>query len=375
MVKLLAVFAVSLVLAYISEKNTNAIRASGQRYTVWKDWAYIALLIVLVLFAGLRTSYNDTQNYISGYKSAPTLAELLSDAENLNPFKNPLFYIFRSAMKSVTDNAQWHILFSAAITQCCFIWFFKRYSKHFLFSIFLYFTLGTFVFTLAALKQVLGMAILTLALPFLEKRKWIPYYLIVIAAMLIHTYAIAFAVLPFFVVRPWKTFTYVFVIAMVVIMMNFKEVITAFMEQANDLGKTLADYELFDDATINVFRLAVYAVTPLLSLLFQKWVFRNSTQLDHILIHMSIISLAFMSMGTQSGANMFARMAMYFELGTICCLPKMLDSIFEQRSYRLVAAISVICFCGFFIYANTIAGDFDSEYRAISAWQLIADLF
>ena len=375
MVKLLAVFAVSLVLAYISEKNTNAIRASGQRYTVWKDWAYIALLIVLVLFAGLRTSYNDTQNYISGYKSAPTLAELLSDAENLNPFKNPLFYIFRSAMKSVTDNAQWHILFSAAITQCCFIWFFKRYSKHFLFSIFLYFTLGTFVFTLAALKQVLGMAILTLALPFLEKRKWIPYYLIVIAAMLIHTYAIAFAVLPFFVVRPWKTFTYVFVIAMVVIMMNFKEVITAFMEQANDLGKTLADYELFDDATINVFRLAVYAVTPLLSLLFQKWVSRNSTQLDHILIHMSIISLAFMSMGTQSGANMFARMAMYFELGTICCLPKMLDSIFEQRSYRLVAAISVICFCGFFIYANTIAGDFDSEYRAISAWQLIADLF
>lgn len=374
MVKLLAVFAVSLVLAYISEKNTNAIRASGQRYTVWKDWAYIALLIVLVLFAGLRTSYNDTQNYISGYKSAPTLAELLSDAENLNPFKNPLFYIFRSAMKSVTDNAQWHILFSAAITQCCFIWFFKRYSKHFLFSIFLYFTLGTFVFTLAALKQVLGMAILTLALPFLEKRKWIPYYLIVIAAMLIHTYAIAFAVLPFFVVRPWKTFTYVFVIAMVVIMMNFKEVITAFMEQANDLGKTLADYELFDDATINVFRLAVYAVTPLLSLLFQKWVFRNSTQLDHVLIHMSIISLAFMSMGTQSGANMFGRMGTYFELGTICCFPKMLVDIFDERSYKLVAGIAVICFLGYFLYGNAIAADFGSDYKAMSLLQLLIKL-
>ena len=60
MVKLLAVFAASLVLAYISEKNTKAILASGQRYTVWKDWAYIALVIVLILFAGLRTSYNDS---------------------------------------------------------------------------------------------------------------------------------------------------------------------------------------------------------------------------------------------------------------------------------------------------------------------------
>ena len=60
MLKLLAVFAVSLLLAYISEQNTRAILASGRRYSVWNDWAYIALVIVLTLFAGLRTSYNDS---------------------------------------------------------------------------------------------------------------------------------------------------------------------------------------------------------------------------------------------------------------------------------------------------------------------------
>lgn len=365
MTKLLVVFAAALVLAYISEQNTKAALASGHRYSVRNDLAYILLAVVLVLFTGLRTNYNDTGNYITGFRKAPGLAEWFRNPDNLNPFKNPLFYLFQSLLKSYTSNAQWLIFISALITQLCFLRFFKRYSEHFFFSIFVYFTLGTFVFTLAAIKQVLGMAIVTLAFPYLEKKKLVPYYLIVIIAMLIHTYAIAFALLPLFRVRPWRMFTFLFVAVMVVLMMNFEEAITAFMEQANDLGKTLADYEIFDKNTINIFRLAVYAVPPVISFFFQKWIFAEKPKLGNVFTHMSIISLAFMIMGTQAGANMFARMAMYFELGTICILPGMLESIFEERSFRLVSAIAAVCFFGFFMYANAVAGDFGQDYRWI----------
>lgn len=374
MIKLLAVFAASLVLAYISEQNTKAILASGRRYAIHKDWACVLLIIILVLFAGLRTSYNDTWNYINGFRNAPLLSDFFGDPENFNPFKNPLFYLYQSFLKTFTNNSQLLIFTSALLTQSCFVAFLKRYSENFTFSIFIYFTLGTFVLTLAAMKQVFGMAILTLAFPYLEQKKWGRYFLIVFIAMLFHTYALAFAVLPLFTVRPWRKFTFLFVIAMVVLMMNFETAITEFMEQANDLGKTLADYELFDDNTINIFRLAVYAVPPLISLVFQNWVFRDSTKLDHVLIHMSIISLAFMSMGTQSGANMFARMAMYFELGTICCLPKMLYSTFEKRSYRFVAMFAAICFLGYFLYANAINDSFGADYKAMSLWSFITSL-
>ena len=360
MLKLLAVFAAVLLLAYISEKNTEAIMATGQKY--------ILLIVILVLFAGLRTSYNDTWNYVSAFNAAPGVAEWLTYPENYNIFKNPLFYFYQSAIKSVFGNSQVLIFLSAAITQCCFVRFFKRYSEHFVFSIFIYFT---FVFTLAAIKQVLGMAIATLAFPYLEKRKWIRYFLILFIAMLFHTYVIAFAVLPLFRIRPWKAFTFIFIAVTVVVLFNFREVITAFMEQANELGKTLAEYEVFDSNTINILRLAVYAVTPVLSLVFQKWIFKNSSKMDHILIHMSIISLACMSMGTQSGANMFARMAMYFELGTICCLPQMLKKTFDDRSYRLVSVVAAVCFFGFFVYANAIAVDFGQEYQSISIWRFL----
>lgn len=371
MAKLIVILIISVALAEASQRRTEEIRHSGEHYAVLNDPAYLLLLLVLVLFTGLRTNYNDTINYIDSFDSAPTLAEFLANPENLNPFKNPLFGAYQSFLRDRTDDAQVLIFTTSLFTQACFLRFFKRYSKHFTFSVFIYITLGTFVFTLAAIKQTVAMAILTLAIPYLEKKKWVPYCLLVLIAMLVHTYAISFAVLPLFMVRPWKSFTYVFVLLMVVLMMNFREAISAFMDQANELGKTLADYEIFDDNTVNIFRLAVYAVTPLLSLIFQRWIFYESDEMDHVLVHMSIISLAFMSMGTQSGANMFARMAMYFELGTICCLPKMLEKTFDSRSYRLVRNIAVVCFVGFFLYAYAIAMDFDAEYRCVPFLELL----
>lgn len=372
MIKISVLLAVCVTLAWLSEKKTEEIRSEGYRYSIWNDNAYLVLVVILVLFSGLRTAYNDTWNYISSFRNAPGLAELLKDPDTLNPFKNPLFYFLRSFIKDVTNNPQILIFSASAFTQICFLLFFKRYSKDFTFSVFIYFALGTFTVSLGALKQVMAMAILTLAFPHLERKHYVRYYALVFIAMLFHTYAVCFAILPLFSQKPWKAFTYVFVIAVAMLMMNFEEVIREFMEQANELGKTLEDYEIFHDHTVNLFRLAVYAVPPLISFIFQRRIFSNSTSTNHVLVHMSIISLAFMVMGTQSGANMFARMAHYFEIGTICCLPWMIKKPFDKRSQRLVTIISVVCFLGFFVYANGISGSFDADYRAIN---LISELF
>ena len=365
MLKLLAVFAAALLLAYISEKNTEAIMATGQKYTVWKDWAYLLLVVMLVLFAGLRTSYNDTWNYVTGFRNSLGLEEFLANDRNLNIFRNPLFYFCYSMLRDITGNAQWLIFITSTIAQTCFLLFFKRYSSNFVFTIFVFFTLGTFNVSLAALKQVCAMAIATLAFPCLEKKQWGRYWAIIFVAMLVHTYALAYAILPLFTKKPWRLFTYLFVISVVMLLMNFTDAISAFMDQAELLGKTLYEEEIFHESTVNILRVAVYAVAPLLSFVFAKWIFHNSNSIQHVLVHMSIISLAFMIMGTQSGANMFARMAHYFEIGTACCLPWMIKQTFDRKSQRLVSTIAVVCFFGFFVYANAIAGDFGQDYRWI----------
>lgn len=374
MTKLLVVFAAALVLAYISEQNTKATIAAGYRYTVWHDWAYILLVVILSLFAGLRTNYNDTWNYLYAFRSAPKLSEFLAVSDNLNPFKNPLFHILQCIIRSWTDYAQFFIFITSVYTQICLIRYIKKYSKNFLFSVFIYFTLGTFLFSISALKQILAMATLTLAFPYLEKKKWLHYYFFVFIAMLLHTYSLMFAILPFFSEKPWRLFTFVLIAATVFVMMTFESTITAFMEQANDLGKNLADYEVFADATINIFRLGVYSVPPLISLVFQRWVLRDTNGMDNTLVNMGIISFAFMVMGTQAGANMFGRMGNYFELGTICCLPWMLEKTFDKRSYRLISMIACVCFMGFFVYANAISGNFGAEYTSTTIFRFINNL-
>jgi len=365
MIKLLTLFIIAMFFAYQSEKYTRTVTASGQTYTVHKDTALILLMISLVLFAGLRTSYNDTGNYINGYNSAPGFQEFLSDPENLNPFTNPLFFGYQSFLKSMGCSSQVLIFTTAMLTQVCFVLFFKRYSHDFTFSIFLYFTLGTFCVSLATIKQMTAMAVLTLAFPYAERKRWIRFYLVVFLAVLLHTYALAFLILPFFKAKPWKLKTLLLLAGTVFLLMNFREIITEFMDQANELGKTLADYEVFDSHTINPMRLAVYAVPPVISLIFQKWLNAEATPMDNLFMQMSIISLSFMLMGTQSGANMFARMAHYFEIGTICILPWMIRQPFVEKSHKVITAIAVACFGVFFVYAYGMNMRFDDEYKVV----------
>ena len=77
----------------------------------------------------------------------------------------------------------------------------------------------------------------------------------------------------------------------------------------------------------------------------------------------------------RAGANMFGRMGNYFELGTICILPKMLKKTFDEKSYWLVTALACVCFLGFFVYANAISMDFGQAYRSISLLQFFDLLF
>ena len=338
------------VFAYASQLQTERCAAHGKVYRAHEDPGYLALVIMFVLYAGFRTDYNDTMNYAGIFKDAPNIVTYFAEMEEFNILANPLYYIFQSIIKTFTDNWRWLILLSSVYVQLIFIRFIKRYSTNFVLSMFIYVCMGTFSLSMSAIKQTMAMATLCLAIPFLEKKKWVPFYSLVFIAMLFHTYALAFAVLPLFMLKPWRKFTYIFVILVVVLLMNFETVITDFLDQADEMGKTIAEYEVFDEYTVNIMRVAVYAVIPLLTLVLQRWLFHDSVPIENLLVHMSIISLAFMSMGTQSGANMFGRMANYFELGTICCLPWVIEKAFEERTARYVTVTAAVCFFGFYSY-------------------------
>lgn len=372
---LIPILILSLLFAHLTEKTTIGTYGKGIRQTAQNKVFFIALLLTLALPVGLRRMYNDTGAYINGFNGSLALLELLASDE-LHILTNPAFKIYTAIVHDLTSNYHMYFMIPAFFVQYAFITTIRRYSDSFTLGIGLYICLGTYVFSFAAMKQTIAMAFLMLGIPKLLDKKYIQYYLLVFVAFLFHTYAIAFAVLPLFTVKPWKMQTFILLFVVFVIMQNFESIIGSFLDYANEQGKDVAEYEVFDNAQINVFRVAVYAVVPLLSLVLRPYLFQGKyDSCYNVLVHMSIISFACMLLGTISGANMFGRMANYFELGMVCSLAWVINKAFTKQSAKLITIMAAGCFLFYFYYAYKITMDFDEHYRAISIFQFFQSLF
>lgn len=370
----LIILVIVTFLAYMSQRTTLAYEESHRGVDARKrvDIYMVALIVFLILFAGLRTYYNDTLNYIKGFQQSETIRVFLSNSENLNILHNPLFYGFQALIRTFTDNFTVFFMICATIINVLNVRFIKRntQSSDFALSMFLYVALGTLMLSLAAQKQTLTMAILTLALTQLFEKNYIKYYIIVFLAGLVHSYGWLFLFLPLLDCEIWSMRTYLLLIVTVFIMYTFQNTISSFIEVADQVGKNIATEEVFDGNQMNILRVLVYAVLPLITFIFKGRI-QNLKRNQKIFIQMSIISLMFMMLGMIDGANMFGRSANYFEIGIICALPAVIRELFTKQSATFVFIIAICCFTGFYLYDNN---GFGNEYRHKSIIQFIGEV-
>lgn len=370
----LIILVIVTFLAYMSQRTTLAYEESHRGVDARKhvDIYMVALIIFLILFAGLRTYYNDTLNYIKGFQNSETIRVFLSNSENLNLLHNPLFYGFQALIRTFTDNFTVFFMICATIINILNVSFIKRntQSNDFALSMFLYVALGTLILSLGAQKQTLTMAILTLALTQLFKKNYIKYYIIVFFAGLIHSYGWLFLFLPLLDCEIWSMRTYLLLIVTVFIMYTFQNVISSFIAVADQVGKNIPMEEVFDGNRMNILRVLVYAVLPLITFIF-KGRLKELKRNQKIFIQMSIISLMFMMLGMMNGANMFGRSANYFEIGIICSLPAVIRELFTKQSVAIVVIVAICCFTGFYLYDTKT---FSIEYRHKSITQFIGEI-
>lgn len=357
-------------LAYLSQQYTLQHKSYNKFH--W-DIYLVLLLIFLILFAGLRTSYNDTGNYASGFVNSETIRPFLSNRANLDILHNPLFYGFQALIRTFSNNSNVFFMICAIIVNFLNLKFIKTYTdtENFAFTMFLYVALGTLMLTIAAQKQTLAMSVLTLALSALFDKKYVKYYIIVFTAGLIHTYAWLFLFLPLMDCKPWSTRSFVLLLGTFFIMYTFQSTISTFVEVADQIGKNIPVEEVFDGNQMNILRVAVYSVVPLTALIFKGRINSNIDRKNSIFIQMSIISLMFMLMGTLNGANMFGRCANYFEIGMICVLPWLVRQLFTKQSVTIVLLIASMCFTFFYIYDNQ---GFQNIYRRKGITQFISEI-
>lgn len=379
MKSLLALYFGTILLAYLSQKYHPVSETLHKRGSRHFFFARTDVFIVIIIFwlsavSFLRTGYNDTGNYIAAFRASPSVAEFFSSGDYLDWTGNPLSTLYRDFMRELTDNYHVYFLFPALLSSIAVVKLCKRYSVDFAFSLLIFLSIGTYVTFIAALKQSFAVSILLFSIPYAADKKYVRFYLLVFLAMLFHTHAFMFAILPLLFGKPWRTVTFVLLGATLFAMATYDATLGAFMEYAQMLGANVAEVEVFDGHSINVLRIAVYAIPPLIALIYNKRLFADSTPMENLFVNMSIVSLFILSIGLVEGANLYARMAAYFEVGTAIALPWMLKKSFPQKQTKVITAAASVLYFGYFYYEFAITKGFEGEYTAITIWQFVKSL-
>ena len=381
MQKLILLYWGTVILMSLSQVYYPA--GANQRYVLGKDnfmWKKADLFMVITIgwlccFSFLRQHYNDTWTYRVHFAEAESVVEFISSGEIWQWTKNPLSTLYRNFIRDLTDDYHIYFFFPALLSSFAVVKLCKCYSPNPAFSILIFFSLGTYIMYIAALKQCIAVFFVLMSIPYAAEKKYGRFYLLVFIAVLFHTHAFLFAIVPFLFGKPWGKITWILLAAVLFAMATYDATLGAFMEYAQSLGALVDESELFDGHSINILRVVVYWIPALLALFFKERLFHNSTRMENVFVNMSVVSAFTLSIGLVQGANLFARMAGYFEVATIIALPWMLEKLFTKRSVRLVTSCASVLYFVYFWYENAINRDFPNDYKAITLLEYIQSLF
>lgn len=349
---------------------------TGRRHFMLRkaDIFMIAVIVWMTCFSFLRTSYNDTGNYIYFWRNAKNVKDFIANGGLLDLTGNPLSLFWESFAHSYISNYHIYFLLPAFLSSFAVVKLLKRYSINPAFSLLIFFSVGTYVMYMAAMKQCFAMFFLLLSIPYAEEKKYARFYVLVAIAILFHTHAFMFAILPLLFSKPWGKTTWIGLAAVIFAMVTYDSTLGAFMRYAQSIGAVVDEWELFDGHQINILRVFVYWVPSIMAFVFRKRLFTDSNREENLFANMAIVSSIILMLGTVQAANLFARMAAYFEIAQAVTIPWMIKKIFEKKSAQVVSIAACCCYFIYFFYEFGVSKNFGTDYSAISLFEFFAEL-
>lgn len=377
MFELLPIFLLTLIFAFMCH-SLSVYNFDMQKYEKKDKLFLIIIIIVWVLFAGLRVGYNDTLVYTwkYDYEVKPFSKEYM-DGFDWSLGSNPGFQIAMSIMKTIGFDAQTFILVFTLLTYAIYCWFIHKYTNNICFSFFLMFTFSGFTFPMAAIKQCAAMALSLLAVDRLLCKKRVAFVLWILLAITFHPYALMYLICPLLFFVPWTKKTWYMIGAFGIAGLSLQLLLGRIIDVTTMLGEAYTT-ESFSGEGVNPFRVAVCFVPLLLSFVLRKKIdFTNCSKEDALFMNLTMLNAEIMFVGLFGTANYFGRLANYFSLFTNVSLPWLMKYI--DKKYRfIIYVLAVIGYLGFFWYGNARAGgdlgNFDSQFRRITLWEYLKSI-
>ena len=157
---------------------------------------YVAFMFSIIAFLMMFRGYtvgNDTDNYTRLYEIINKYSEL---GQYISSSRYEIGYVvLNRAIGTIFGNVQWLFIITGAFVSYCFARYIYNYSKVPWMSVLMFLTLQFFDLSMSSVRQVLSIAILTIAYDQLIKRKPIHFAIIVFFASLFHSSSLVFLIL------------------------------------------------------------------------------------------------------------------------------------------------------------------------------------
>lgn len=341
MIDLLVLIIICTAFAYVIQ--TRTCRYPSVRVGIKRDFQskviFWGILVAFILFAGLRSKYNDTSAYIHAFNILDT-GDL-----NLSTLFDPYggFEIYQKLIKLyISEDPQVFILLSSILTNLLYIVFYTRHTNKYAEVIFLY-SIGSFIFGMAGIKQAIAVGISLYAIEGYLNKKYIRAILLLLLAMTFHPYIICLICVPLLKNHIWDGKTVAVITVCIIAFANMEIVFELFSIIGRDYSNST-----FDDYTINPIRVLVESIPVIISFVYRDKLNKSNNKLLFLGINMQTISFVFTAMGLFVNPIFLGRMATYFTCLSAVAIPEMLSVCWKKSKNGETLILGYYIF--FFVY-------------------------
>ena len=346
------VIVLGLVYKIKEQKDRKYCRSSLNRRT--NIFYCILLVLPIVLSATFRTGFGD-----QGYKindriihwTFHDLIEIIRGGAK-GPGYQILVYL---GTKIFGNNAEVFFFVVAAFQMYSLIRLYRKYSSDLWLAIFVFVASTDYLSWMQnGIRQFIAVTWILLFSDWIFEKKYLKMCIVILIAGTIHTSALL--MIPIIFIIQGKAFnkkTILVSIAVILLLAYLEQAVPVVNEllSETEYSNAITDWQTSNSDGVNIFRVLVYSVPTILSLLGCRIIRNYDDNRLNILCNMSVVATLLYIVGMFTSGIYVGRLPIYCTLYTNgMLLPWLINNIFERRTRNFVYAIMIPCYCTFYYY-------------------------
>lgn len=164
----------------------------------YKYSAYNSILLILILVAGLRYRVGlDTIRYMNSFQNMPTISEIWSYNFS-ETHQDPMWILLGLIPRSLSSDFTLFQILHAIIVNTTVFAFIRKNTKYIFTAVLFYYLFCYTNFNFEIMKESLAVSFFLIGSKYIDRKKWISYFLLCFFAFLSHPSAIITFIFPFF---------------------------------------------------------------------------------------------------------------------------------------------------------------------------------